>query len=160
MQKFKIIALFLTAEMLLLNAGCADSQSAESLASTGVSETALQNDTVKPRLKIKSSESSVRINQGDEYHLMSGVTGSDNVDGDITSKIQVDKGGYDPAIPGEYMITYTLSDSSGNEADPVKRTIVVKDTTIFTAPPVYTDAIEGEKLNPENPALFGGAWYH
>ncbi|PKM61446.1 MAG: hypothetical protein CVU97_07165 [Firmicutes bacterium HGW-Firmicutes-21] len=67
---------------------------------------------------------------------------------------------YDPNVPGEYIIVYSLVDTAGNEADTVMRTINVRDTGIYTAPPVFLDAIEGEILNPETPALFGGAWYH
>lgn len=27
-------------------------------------------------------------------------------------------------------------------------------------PPIWNDAIEGEKRNPQDPAVYGGAWYH
>ncbi len=160
MRRFKAFILLLTTVTVLLNSGCATSPDSESSASSFASGSAAQNDTIKPKLKIKSSETTVRITQGEEYDLMSGVTGSDNIDGDITSKIQVDKGGYDPAVPGEYMIIYTLADSAGNQADPVQKKIIVRDSTVLIAPPVYTDAIEGEVLNPANPSIFGGAWYH
>lgn len=156
----KFFALLLAIITVLLNAGCAASRGSESSVTSDVSDGAAQRDTTKPKLKIKSSETTVRINQGEEFDLMSGVTGSDNIDGDITDKIQIEKGGYDPAVPGEYMITYTLSDSAGNQADPVQRKIIVRDSAVLAAPPVYTDAIEGEVLNPANPAIFGGAWYH
>jgi len=156
----KFIFLLLTAAIILLNTGCAASSSADSEVSAGVSEDAVSNDTTKPVIKIKLSETKVSILQGEEYDLMAGVTGSDNKDGDITDQIQVDKGGFDPAVPGEYMITYTLSDSAGNQANPVQRKIIVRNATVLAAPPVYTGTIEGEVLNPENPAVFGGAWYH
>lgn len=125
-----------------------------------VSEINLMNDTVKPKLRIFAKESSVRIAVGEEYDLMSGIYGIDNLEGNITDKVQIDIGGYDPNIPGVYKITYTLSDSAGNEAKSVTRKMTVYDASILTAPPIYTDTIEGEILNPENPAVYGGAWYH
>lgn len=40
------------------------------------------------------------------------------VDGDITDRIEIDKGDYDPGIAGKYTITYNLTDSAGNAAMP------------------------------------------
>lgn len=145
----------------MFTAGCAaDTHSSKSSTSTEPSDDQSLSDTVKPKLRIKSSELSVWINQGDEYDLLSGVSGIDNLEGDITDKIQLNIGDYDSNIPGEYMITYFLADTAGNAADPITRTVVVKNTTIFPAPPVFLDTIEGEILNPKKPDLFGGAWYH
>jgi len=125
-----------------------------------VSKIDLMNDTVKPKLRILASESSVRINVGEEYDLMSGIYGTDNLEGDITHRIQIDLGGYDPNVPGVYELTYTLSDSAGNEAKTVTRKMTVYDASILTAPPIYSDTIKGEILNPADPAVYGGAWYH
>ncbi|MEG2003854.1 MAG: DUF5011 domain-containing protein, partial [Clostridia bacterium] len=124
------------------------------------SGTELTSDLSKPVLSIKSSERTVSIMQGDNYDLLSGVLGSDDFDGDITNKIQLNKGGFDSGIPGVYMITYFLADAAGNSANPITRTIIVRDTTVFLAPPVFADTIKDEILNPKNPDLFGGAWYH
>jgi len=57
-----------------------------------------------------------------------GATAEDDIDGDITADIQV-TGTVDSATPGEYTLTYNVSDSSGNPATPVSRTVTVEDTT-------------------------------
>jgi len=144
----------------LFNPGCSKTDSGEHIVSEEPKEESGAIDRVSPRLKIEVDELSVSICSGEEYDLMTGITGTDNIDGNITEKIKLDIGDYDPKVPGVYMITYTLTDSAGNEANPIKRTVIVRDTEIFTAPPVYTEAIEGEVKNPEAPGLFGGAWYH
>ena len=54
---------------------------------------------------------------------MDGVVGSDDVDGDITDRIEIDKGDYDPGVAGKYTITYNLTDSAGNAAVPKQRII-------------------------------------
>ncbi|HPO13124.1 MAG TPA: DUF5011 domain-containing protein, partial [Candidatus Hydrogenedentes bacterium] len=57
-----------------------------------------------------------------------GATAEDDIDGDITADIQV-TGTVDSATPGVYTLTYNVSDSSGNPATPVSRTVTVEDTT-------------------------------
>ncbi len=118
-------------------------------------------DTVKPEIKIDPVHISVTIKAGENYDLLAGVSGYDNVDGDITNKIQIDKGGFDPDISGEYTVTYTLTDNAGNTAEIKTKTITVnKNSDILIAPPVWEGEIQGEKLNPAAPAVFGGAWYY
>ena len=55
--------------------------------------------------------------------------GSDSVDGNGSADAN---GTVNYLVPGTYQITYTYTDSSGNPAVPVTRTIQIKDTT----PPV------------------------
>ena len=50
-------------------------------------------DTKAPTIRIIKDQQNVIINKGDEYDLMIGVIGNDDVDGDITHKIQINKGG-------------------------------------------------------------------
>lgn len=118
----------------------------------------IMSDTLNPIIRI--SYTYKWINQYQEYDLLDGIIGSDNREGNITDRIEIDKGGFDPGVPGEYMIKYNLQDTAGNKADEVKRTVVVRDSTVLACPPVYTGNITGEILNPENPGVFGGAWYH
>jgi hypothetical protein len=63
-----------------------------------------------------------------------GVTASDNVDGDLTADIVVTGDTVDTAVPGTYTITYNVSDSAGNAATTVTRTVTVTDDD----PPVIT----------------------
>ncbi|MEH7094834.1 immunoglobulin-like domain-containing protein, partial [Neobacillus vireti] len=66
------------------------------------------------------------INVGDSFNALSGVTATDNVDGDITSSIVV-TGTVDNKKPGVYSLTYSVKDSSGNTTT-VTRKITVVDT--------------------------------
>lgn len=133
--------------------------SSENSSSSTTSEDKVE-DTNAPTIRIIKDQQKVIINKGDEYDLMSGVIGNDDVDGDITHKIQINKGGYDSAVPGEYMVTYFLSDDAGNSAEPKFKQITVRETETLSSLPVWEGSITGEVLNPKNPAVFGGAWYH
>ena len=62
-----------------------------------------------------------------------GATASDDTDGDISANIAV-TGTVDITSPGDYVLTYNVSDAAGNAAEPVTRTVTVQDTT----PPIIT----------------------
>ena len=70
------------------------------------------------------------MRQGPEY-VDAGARWNDSVDGNGTADAN---GTVDHRVPGIYQITYNYTDSSGNPAVPVTRTINVEDTT----PPVIT----------------------
>jgi hypothetical protein len=96
-------------------------------------------DTVKPILLLVG-EATVTIIEGTTY-TDAGATASDNKDGDITSNIQVINP-VDSNNSGTYSVTYDVSDSSGNIATQVVRTVKV-DTkplvvTLDTTKPVIT----------------------
>ena len=57
------------------------------------------------------------------YH-MTGATATDDVDGDLTSSI-VTTGVVNTSIEGNYIITYTVSDTSGNTATATRQVAVV-----------------------------------
>jgi hypothetical protein len=65
----------------------------------------------------------ITIMVGDTY-IDAGATAMDNIDGTITGNITT-SGTVNTAIAGTYLITYTVTDSDGNVAIPVTRTIVV-----------------------------------
>lgn len=88
-------------------------------------------DSVPPVITlIGSSSVSVPINS---VYNDPGATAEDNLDGDITNQIQV-TGGVNTGVAGTYILTYRVSDSSGNQATPRSRTVVVGDYI----PPVIT----------------------
>lgn len=62
-----------------------------------------------------------------------GATATDQFDGNITSEIMA-SGIVNTSAVGNYTITYTVTDSAGNSAAPVTRTVEVMDTM----PPVIT----------------------
>ena len=68
-------------------------------------------------------DATVTIMVGDTY-TDAGATATDNIDGTITGNITT-SGTVNTAIAGTYLITYTVTDSDGNVAIPVIRTIVV-----------------------------------
>ena len=80
-------------------------------------------DTIKPVINISKNPDTVLINSG--AYPDTGVTASDNKDGNITSKIQK-TGTVDVTKAGSYTITYTVSDAALNSAT-ATRTVVVKD---------------------------------
>lgn len=68
-----------------------------------------------------------------------GATATDNVDGDITSLININSSSVNTTILGTYEVKYDVVDSSGNEALQVIRTVnVVPSFNIL--PPLYSDS--------------------
>ncbi len=87
-------------------------------------------DTVLPTITLVG-ESEISINQGANFEDQ-GAKATDNIDGDITSKI-VKSGSVDTKKVGSYVITYSVTDKAGNKAD-VKRTVKVIPTPTTSEP--------------------------
>ena len=85
----------------------------------------------------------VDINVGDTYDD-DGATATDDIDGDITDNI-ITVNPVDTSTAGIYTVTYNVSDTAGNPADEVTRTVNISEAP--NSPPVM-DSIT---LNP-NPA--------
>ena len=81
------------------------------------------NDTTPPVITLIGS-ANVSVTQGDNY-TDEGATAADNVDGDLTSSITV-SGSVDTATIGNYTLTYSVSDLSGNSAS-LSRNVEVTD---------------------------------
>lgn len=81
-------------------------------------------DKEKPYISL--TDGTVEVEAGEEY-IELGYTAIDNVDGDITAKVEV-TGEVDISKPGEYTLTYTVTDSSDNSYS-VTRLVKVIDTT-------------------------------
>lgn len=71
-----------------------------------------------------NGDNPMTVNVGEEY-IDPGATAIDNTDGDLTEQIEI-SGQVDTSTPGEYTITYKVSDSFGNEAS-ATRTIIVEE---------------------------------
>ncbi|MCP4255409.1 MAG: DUF5011 domain-containing protein [Candidatus Scalindua sp.] len=84
-------------------------------------------DTTLPVITMSGS-SPVTVEAGSTY-TDAGATASDNVDGVLTSSI-VTLNSVDTAALGSYTVTYNVTDSSGNVAAEVTRTVDVVDTTL------------------------------
>jgi PKD repeat protein len=90
----------------------------------------VSNDTTAPVITLIDSET-INLNVGDTY-IEFGATAIDNRDGDLTSSIVV-AGTVNTANTGTYQVTYNVSDSSGNAATEVIRTVIVSEgpSTLF-----------------------------
>ncbi len=88
-------------------------------------------DLTPPTITLNGS-STINLTVGDTYTEL-GATASDNIDGDITANI-ITTGSVNTNVAATYIITYTVSDSAGNEATETRTVIVNPDTT----PPVIT----------------------
>ena len=84
-------------------------------------------DTTAPVITLLG-EDPVTLEVGDTY-IDAGATAIDNYDGDITSSI-VTVNPVDTNAVGAYMLSYNVSDASGNAAVEVTRTVNVVDTTL------------------------------
>ena len=89
-------------------------------------------DTTAPVITLVGA-SIINLNIGDSYNEL-GATATDNLDGNLTSSIVI-TGTVNTSSAGTYFVNYNVSDSSGNAAIQVTRTVNVQaDTT----PPVIT----------------------
>ncbi|MGI9276709.1 MAG: immunoglobulin-like domain-containing protein [Endozoicomonas sp.] len=88
-------------------------------------------------------DSSLTINVGDSF-ADQGATATDNVDGDVSGKIQV-SGSVDTGEVGVYTLTYQVVDAAGNAAVSVTRSVSVQDgdAPVVTAPDSITVAATG-----------------
>ena len=84
-------------------------------------------DTTKPVITL-IGDATVRVNVGATYSD-AGATASDNVDGTITSSISANST-VDTTTAGTYTVTYNVSDTAGNAADAVVRTVNVVVPTV------------------------------
>ena len=105
----------------------------------------VRTDNVKPVIKLNGN-STVNVRLGDKY-VDAGATASDNIDGNITSKI-ITKSNVNTLKVGTYTVSYTVSDKAGN-VDTKTRTVKVFDymTGIEVTKPTKTEYNYGEDLN-------------
>jgi hypothetical protein len=99
-------------------------------------------DTTPPLITLLGPNPVV-LNVGQAY-TDPGATASDNLDGDITSSIVVDSSAVNTAVPGNYPVTYNVSDVAGNAAAQVTRTVHVNTPpTIDVEQPAGVSLIDG-----------------
>ncbi|MCP4001588.1 MAG: DUF5011 domain-containing protein, partial [Gammaproteobacteria bacterium] len=93
-----------------------------------VTRTVNVTDTEIPVITLSGS-TPVNVEVGTAYND-AGATASDNIDGNITASIVAGSLPIDTSTPGSYIVTYDVTDSSGNAAVQVTRTVNVTDTEI------------------------------
>lgn len=103
-----------------------------------------EEDTEAPVITL-NGENPMELEVGQEYDEP-GATAEDNVDGDLTDEIEIDNSEVNTDEPGEYTVTYTVSDAAGNEAEKTRTVHVVDpdEDGEDTEAPVIT-------LNGDNP---------
>jgi hypothetical protein len=79
-------------------------------------------------------EMRVEVGLGQPYED-AGATATDNVDGDITGRITV-ASDLTTAVPGEYPIVYSVSDTAGNAAEAVRIVAVLDRPDFYVTPEV------------------------
>lgn len=103
-------------------------------------------DSVKPGLTLANE--TIVINQGESVNLLEGVTASDNYDGNITDSISFGDTDTSSLDTGEYTVTYTVSDSSGNTTTETASLIVnevlytIGDTVSFNGLDIFVKSVE------------------
>ncbi|MFD4704749.1 immunoglobulin-like domain-containing protein [Gottfriedia sp. NPDC058432] len=104
-------------------------------------------DKTKP---IFSGAADTSIQVGSSFDSKSGVTVTDNVDGDLTSKIQV-SGSVDNQKPGEYQLVYSATDDAGNTATSIRKITVIDSTK----PVIYGTADKKLNINSQFDSMAG-----
>ena len=101
-----------------------------------------------------SGVAEVSLTVGDTFNQLDGVTAVDELDGDITSSINV-TGNLDLDTVGNYSLTYTVTDSDGNVSEVVRTIVVVS----LTGCAVHYQLVGGEcvKDDPEIVTIMHGA---
>ncbi|WP_051229581.1 immunoglobulin-like domain-containing protein [Psychroserpens burtonensis] len=97
-----------------------------------VIRTVIVSDTTAPVITLIGA-ATINLNVGDTYNEQ-GATVTDNFDGNLTSSIAV-TGVVNTNSAGTYVVNYNVSDTSGNSATQVIRTVIV---TEDTTPPVIS----------------------
>lgn len=83
-------------------------------------------DNTKPIITIMG-DSPATFTRGDSY-IEYGAVAIDNVDtaADISSRIVIDRSDVNMDVPGEYIVTYNVTDNAGNTAVQAERKVTVK----------------------------------
>ncbi|HAM43946.1 MAG TPA: hypothetical protein DCM67_02840 [Propionibacteriaceae bacterium] len=84
-----------------------------------------QADVTDPVITLPSNN---QLSVDDSFDPMTGVSATDDTDGDLTSAVMV-SGQVNTSVPGSYELTYSVSDAAGNSTT-IKRTVTVVSGTL------------------------------
>lgn len=90
---------------------------------TSTTRTVIVEDTNRPVITLKGTNP-YKVAQHSVY-VDPGAIAIDSFEGDISESIVIDSSNVDTSIPGEFIVTYNVADSSGNEAIEVIRNVSV-----------------------------------
>ncbi len=79
----------------------------------------------------------------DGIYVELGATALDDLDGDITTNIEINATGVDTSVEGNYTVTYNVKDANGNAAAEAVRDVYVR---VVVLPPSPTADITSQKL--------------
>ena len=99
------------------------------------------DDITRPEL---SGLTDMTQNIGDTPDYVTGVTATDDVDGDLTATIVVDDSSVDMTTAGTYYVGYSVSDAAGNVTTGMRKVDVLDPNA-----PAYVDFLDGETLTVE-----------
>ena len=114
-------------------------------AATTVIRTVIVADTTAPSITLVGSNS-ITLERGDSF-TDPGANATDNIDGDITANI-TKTGSVTTSTPGNYILTYDVADSAGNNAPTVTRSVNVIDTTLPVITLIGSSLINHELNTP------------
>lgn len=87
-----------------------------------------------------------RVPLGETIDLRQGVTAIDNIDGDLTSKIVIDKGNLNTNKIGTYNVKYTVSDKAGNKSSEISKVEVYSNKPTLYGSDI--NILKNSKFNP------------
>ncbi|MBO7078920.1 MAG: Ig-like domain-containing protein, partial [Bacilli bacterium] len=87
--------------------------------------TVYDNDTSAPVVTLDDGTNTLSVKIDEKYDLLAGVHATDDLEGDISSKITVDTSEFNKYVPGTYDVYYSATDEAGNVSSKVKRTYTI-----------------------------------
>ena len=106
-------------------------------------------DTTAPIITLKGNNPQ-SITVGNSY-VEAGATATDNIDGDLSSKITIDSSNVNINAVGSYIVSYSVSDNSGNTATATRTVNVISSGTDTTAPTITIQSpTSGSIYNTKN----------
>jgi hypothetical protein len=115
---------------------------------TGFIGTNLRRDPVRPVLALLGGGVTLNCQQS---FVDPGVSAFDNADGDLSAQIIVGGDFVNPGVPGRYVITYDVTDRSGNTAIQLRRSVAV----LANCPGTDPDECAGNCADDDNSDLDG-----
>ncbi|MGG7142120.1 NPCBM/NEW2 domain-containing protein [Clostridium nigeriense] len=92
----------------------------------------------------------VKLNS--DFDLTSGVTANDQEDGNITKNVTVNNDNFNISKPGQYTITYVVTDKDGNKATKDRKVIVYSEST-YISDIEWASAVSGWKTVNKDSAV-------
>ena len=161
--EFYVTAATITNGKLIFGGGTTASYIADGNALTKVyldnvkfEEIEVSTDDVAP---VISGANDIIIDLNQTFNPLAGITVSDNIDINLTVNDILVTGTVNTAVPGEYELTYTVADASGNETS-VTRIVTVADGLAPSTFTVVNGDFEVDQLTPyAQPAVDGWGWH-